>query len=629
MSEARLRWVGIVTLGAITLAFGAVLARVTQLQLAPSERLEAFINDRTIQTSQDAPRGDILDRRGRILSATRMGRRVFIDPARFPSPPDEAIVELAGAIDLSPGEVGERIVPALARSERRLGEGRSPLRYLSVGDVLADSSVDAVRSLDIPGVHLEWRSVRGDIASEYTASLLGKVGIDHDGLLGAEYAFDDDLAPTDGTLRYIHDDKGRALWLQVGSYSAPHKGENIRLSVDLALQTIVQEELWRGMVEADAAGGRAMLADPSTGEILAMADLLREIPDAQDWDISKRDLIDQGVRFEVIREDPNRDIHPSLARNRNVEDAYEPGSTFKPFMWSAVTELGLAEPDEVIDTHGGVWRTPYGRRIEDVHRADELSWHDVLVHSSNVGMVQVTDRMRTEQFRRAISKFGFGRPTRIGLPGEASGLVTDEENWTDYTRTSVAFGYEIAVTPVQMLRAFSIFARSGQLAGTLPNLKLTAIERDGINDEATYRVIPQWVARLAREAMRGVVRNMDTRLQQVGILQSAPRYSMFGKSGTSEVALTQGAGYFNQHTSSFVAAAPVSLPRLAIIVVIDDPGPERISRRQHYGSWVAGPVARRVMERALPYLGVKPDLVEGDESVPMQTIGEDPMALAD
>ncbi|MFG0258124.1 MAG: peptidoglycan D,D-transpeptidase FtsI family protein [Phycisphaerales bacterium JB043] len=629
MSDSRFRWVGVATLASVTLAFGAVIARVSQLQLAPPEQLQAFLSDRSIERVQDAPRGDILDRRGRILSGTRMGRRVFIDPSRFPSPPDDAIVALADAMRLTPGQVGERIVPALARNERRIAQGESPLRYLSVGGVLADASVDAIRSLEIPGVHLEWRSVRSDTSPAFLSALLGKVGIDHDGLLGAEHAFDDQLTPSDGSMRFVHDDKGRALWIQVGSYDPPRKGESIRLSVDLALQTIVQEELWRGMVEADAAGGRAMLADPSTGEILAMSDLLRDIPHAQEWDTSKRALIDQGVRFKVIRDDPNRDIHPSLARNRNVEDSYEPGSTLKPFMWSSVTELGLAQPQEVIDTHGGLWRTPYGRRVEDVHKADELTWHEVLVHSSNVGMVQVTDRMRTEQFIDAISKFGFGRPTGIGLAGEASGLVTSPQDWTDYTRTSVSFGYEIAVTPVQMLRAFSTFAREGQLAGTIPTLRLTATPRGGVNNEPAYRVLPIWVARLAREAMRGVVDNMDRRLRQAGILDSAPRYSMFGKSGTSKIALTQGAGYFQQYASSFVAAAPRVLPRLVVIVVIDDPGPERISKRQHYGSWVSGPVARRIMERALPYLGVRPDLEESDAPVPMQSIGDEPMVLAD
>jgi cell division protein FtsI (penicillin-binding protein 3) len=613
----------------VTLALVAVLARVVQLQLYPSEQLLSFLNDRTMVARQDAPRGDLVDRRGRILTATRMGRRVFIDPDRFPSPPDEAIALLAGAMGMQTQAVGERIVPALARNARRKSGGSSAMRYLSVGTVLPDSAVDTVRSLEIPGVHLEWRSVRENISPVQSAALLGKVGIDHDGLLGAEYAFEKELHPSDGTLAFVHDDRGRALWIQAGSYTAPQKGTDVRLSVDLALQTIAQEELWRGMLEADAAGGRVMLADPSTGEILAMADLLREIPDAAEWDPSKRELLGQGIRFEVLPEDPKRKIHPSLARNRCVEDSYEPGSTFKPFMWSAVTELGLADPDEIIDTHDGVWRTPYGRRIEDVHRASEMSWHDVLVNSSNIGMVQVTDRMKTEEFRSAIKKFGFGRPTGIGLPGEASGLVTRKEDWTKYTRTSVAFGYEIAVTPVQMLRSFSVFARPGQLVGTLPSLRFTAVSREGANDDPAYRVLPIWVAREARDAMQGVVQNMDERLQQAGLLKNPPRYSMFGKSGTSKIALTKGAGYFEQYTSSFVAAAPMVLPRLVVIVVVDDPGPQRIKARQHYGSWVAGPVARRIMERALPYLGIKPDLGEGDVPVPMQMTGDESMVLAD
>jgi cell division protein FtsI (penicillin-binding protein 3) len=318
-------------------------------------------------------------------------------------------------------------------------------------------------------------------------------------------------------------------------------------------------------------------------------------------------MLGSGARFRVLRPDPGREIHPALGRNRCVEDVYEPGSTFKPFMWSAVTEAGLARPDEIIDTEGGMWRTPYGRLIEDVIDRDRQTWREVLLNSSNIGMVKVTDRMTDRQMQLAIRKFGFGARTNVGLPGEAVGLVTDEANWTKYTRTSVAFGYEVAVTPVQMVRAFSAFARADRLAGALPRLRLVAATEREIGADPIVRVIPDWVAHLARESMRGVAENMDNRLLREGILETEPQYSMFGKSGTAEIANPYDRGYFDdQHVSSFIAGAPAEDPRIVVLVVIDDPSPDLVRQRRHFGSWTAGPVVRRITERTLAYMGVAP-----------------------
>lgn len=607
--------VGWSTLVGITLLFLVVLVRVAQLQTSPSTALAAHIDDRVMRRSEIAPRGDLQDRRGRLLAGTRVGRRVFVDPTQFRAPYGDAVLTLAGAVGLPPDIVGTRILSRIEENQRRAAEDRTLIRYVSIGGVLDPGRLDAVEKLKLPGVHLERRSVRESPAGPVAAAWVGKVGVDHNGLLGAEIAFDEELKPANGELEFVHDARGRALWIEAGGYVAPRRGEDLRLSVDLAIQQIAADELERGVEEADAAGGRAVVLDPATGEILAMCDVIRDVPGLlkprqRSAGRQPAEDIEPGARYAVIRPDPGRRIHPALGRNRCVEDAYEPGSTFKPFMWSTVTRLGLAKPDEVFDTEGGRWRTPYGRPLADVVHKDSQSWMEVLINSSNIGMVKGVSRLTEQQARDAIVSLGFGRRTGIDLPGESAGMVTSQQHWSKYTQTSVSMGYEVAVTPVQMVRGFSAFARNGRLAGTLPELRVTAIgpeEADG--SLRVTRVIPDWTALLAREAMRHVGENLDARLIAGKKVDAPPKYDMFGKSGTANVARPDGHGYFReQYRSSFIAGAPFENPRIVVLVVMDDPGPERVRARTHYGSAVAGPVVRRVVERVLGYMGVPPTM---------------------
>jgi len=422
---------------------------------------------------------------------------------------------------------------------------------------------------------------------------------------------------------YVRDASRRPLWIEPGTWQPAEAGGDVRLSIDLELQRIALEELHRGIIEADAAGGRLVMSDPRTGEIVAIADLVREVPGLLAYPFQPKDSpksedppLPVG-RYDTIMEGNGRQIHPALAKNRCVEDLYEPGSAFKPFVWSLATELGAAKPDDVIDTEGGYWRTPYGRRIEDVTRRDEMTWREVLVNSSNIGMVKVTSRLEYDQVRDKILELGFGRPTRIGLPGESAGLVQSLSNWSDYTQTSVAFGHEVGVTPVQMLRAFGVFARDGELAGTMTDLWMT-----GAMDEdlaIAKRIFRPETAALVRGALVEVAAKAEKALERT-TGETGWRYRMFGKSGTADAPIGPppkgyrypkgGGGYFeDQYNSSFIAGAPVESPRLTIVVVIDDPGPEAVYKHRHYGSRVAAPVVRRVLERSLRYLGVEPSPV--------------------
>lgn len=599
--------VGTITAWAITLAMLVVVGRVVQLEAFPSDNLRAIAAQHTGRWDSQASRGDIVDRRGRLIATTTSGERLFIDPARFPKDRDAAMEAVAQASGIEPGVIAERLLPRLLENLKRLDAGEPLIRYVSVGGILTPDRAEGVRRLGLEGVHLERRPVRLTPSGDVAAAIVGKVGIDDNGLLGAERAFETRLQPGAGSLAFIHDARGRPMWIESGANAKARSGEPVALSIDLVIQELAIEELRRGVEDADAAGGRAIVLDPITGEILAMADVVRDVPGVIPFDPKLvTDAYEHGVRFRVIPDDAGRAVHPAMARNRCVEDAYEPGSTFKPFIWSSTVELGLADPAEVLPTHGGRWTTAYGRPLEDVTPKEKLSVSDVLVFSSNIGMSQLVDRMSFTQARSAIKKFGFGNRTEIGLPGESVGIVTSGKDWSKYTQTSVAMGYEVAVTPVQMVRAFAAFARTGELAGVMPELTLTAVDHNK-PQAFRHRVLAPGVVEAARCAMGGVAARLDEKLDREGRLETAPAHAMFGKSGTAKQFRPDGKGYFErQYVSSFIAGAPIDRPRLVVLVVIDDPGPALIAQKQHYGSAVAGPVVRRIVERALPYLGVAP-----------------------
>jgi len=506
-------------------------------------------------------------------------------------------------------------------------------RYVPIGGVLEDERLDVVRALKIPGVHLEARQVRTMNADDIAGSLVGKVGFGDKGLMASEKLLDSPLRARSGSFTYTADVKGNPLWVEPNAYTPPVRGKDIALSIDLEVQRIVEEELDRGVVEADAAGGRAVMMDPATGEILAMVDIMRDVPGVRDYDwktpLRKDEPPVPGQRWRIIREDAPRATNPALGRNRCVEDVYEPGSTFKAFMWAAVTELQLAKPKEVMNTYGGTYKVPYGARwVRDVHGHATQTWQEVLVNSSNIGMTIGCARMSFQQHFDAIRKFGFGSRPHTGLPGETAGIVTPLKDWTNWTQTSCSYGYQVGVTPVQVARAFCAFSRTGEENGVVPPARFLA-ESNGLpTDDRPRRAVPRWTADITRETLRGVTASLDRKLASKQVPEKGWKYELYGKSGTAQAPVGQapmdengnrlklpkgGDGYFPQYNASFVAGGPVEAPRLVMIVVIDDPGPDLVRRKEHRGASVAGPVVRRAMERALTYLGVPPSAPLSDE----------------
>jgi cell division protein FtsI/penicillin-binding protein 2 len=688
-----------VTAGGLTLLLAVLLARVVQLQIAPGEQLQEQMSDRVTSIRDLASRGDFLYRQGQPAAVTRFGYRVVVDPTILKREAlDASIVQLSRAINVDAELIGREILTTISSNDAilamypppvkeasglrglLLGNSKSangagevspdldnqfldtlpqkPARFVVLGEILTDEQVAKVRALKIAGVSLEQREIREYPSGTIAGSIVGLAGAEPQWGVGAERRLSSELEGSDGSVSYTRDAAGKPLWMERGQVKPAQPGHDIRLSIDIELQRLAYQELMRGVEDADAAGGRCIVLDPLTGEVLAMVDIVRDLPGltpfawpdnpkatpeekaaaaAHDakmaaWKAkeSKR-LLSLGMkpqefrghpRYIVMADDPGRAVSPAMARNRCIEDVYEPGSTFKAFVWSVITELGVMKPGEIVNTEGGTWRTSFGRYIEDVREARTMTWAEVLVHSSNIGMIKGSLKLTSQQMRDICVRFGFGKKTGIELPGEASGIVTPLKAWSVLTQSSVAHGYEIAVTPIQMARAFCAFARPGELSGTLPQVQLRAVVPAGGNRASLqdfqrgviYRVIPSDVANFTRDVMSRVAEAAESKMKDTPV--GGWRYTMFGKSGTAEITLSsppkgkmkpKGKGYFDdQYNSSFIAAGPTEAPRLVVLVVIDDPGPRRIAARQHYGSWVAAPVVRRVMERSLTYLGTPP-----------------------
>lgn len=647
LAAGRVRWVA-PALGAVSSAmFLVIVVRVALLQAMPPPQIIPVLEGRERQHTIGVPRADVLDRRGRPMAVSRYVHRVFFDPVEVAQQLEKGritIDELAAAMAWMTGEsdfdIDRRIQIALGenRDRRRAieaagddpPEGEEPrplIRYVRVGGYLDDHRLAIVRAHPLPGIHLEREAIRDRVGGDLAASIVGKVGSEPKYSEGLERTMRERLEGEPGEITYTHDARGRPLWIARGAARTPEPAAPLHLSLDLEIQRIARAELSRAVEDADAAGGMVIVLDPATGEVLAMADVLREVENEPypwaDARVPKSEWprVDLFRRFEFVRPDPLGERDPAIARNRVVEDAYEPGSTFKAFVWAALTDAHPELLDRVFEPAPGGVTFINGRRLSDVRANGRQTWPEVLVNSSNIGMATAAQEFTPGEFRAALQRFGVGEPPRVGLPDEAHGTLRSLKEWNSYTHVSIAFGQEVTTSVAQVARAYCAFARNGNEAGTVPSLRLSAVGVDGVQGLVARRAVSPEAALATRAVMVEIAENLDQKMRG-----EAPfAYNMFGKSGTAQVApertepwhrRPRGArGYLErQYVSSFVGGAPLERPRVVVMVSIEDPGPETIRRNRYYGSSVAGPAVRRIVEQVLPYLGVEPDRVSADAS---------------
>ncbi len=546
--------------GLCTLGLVGVMVRVATLRLMPQPPLVAEASKRFSSNVLHARRGTIADRCGRPLAVTRYGYKLFVDPGIIE---DFSVfsAHLAHALDANPAAIDQRI----GRNADR--------RYVVINKLLSEQHARAVRDLNLRGAALDPRPVRHYAAGNLAGQVVGFVGDEHRGMDGAEFAFDQRLRGETGRLRYLRDASRRVLWVDENDYRPPDHGEDVRLSIDLVIQQIAQQELLQTVEKHSPKTAEAVVLHARSGQVLAMVN----------WPFY--DPNDRG------------NTPPAMRRNRCVTDPYEPGSIFKPFVHAAATAAGVAHPNDRIDTTtSGAWRTDFGRLLHDASPHGMLTWDEVLIKSSNIGMGKIGLKLGSRRMREALRKFGFGSETACGLPGESPGIVNPLRQWNKYSQTSVPMGQEIAVTPLQMARAFTAFANGGRI------VQPSVLAADALNPRYSPALDPA-IADHTRYVMRRVV------AEGTGRKANSKLYQVFGKTGTAQVPAPDRRGYLPRtYTGSFICGAPLANPQIVVIVVVHQPDPDT----GYYGGIVAAPVAKRIIERTLPYLGIPCDVPNPD-----------------
>jgi cell division protein FtsI/penicillin-binding protein 2 len=410
----------------------------------------------------------------------------------------------------------------------------------------------------------------------------------YEGVDGMEHQLNDMLKGIDGRMYVTKDAARHTLLIQDQTYTPADNGRSVWLTINSVVQGIAEEQLQQAVEEHGALSGTAVVMDPFSGRIVAIANY----PFFDPAHFSQAD--------------------PDSRRDRAVTDPYEPGSIFKPFVLAWALEKHIVKPTDVIDCHGGMFHDPTGRLVRDTHGYGLLSVSDILVKSSNVGMTQIGWKMGIPTLHEAVTRFGFGQRTGVELPGDQKGLVKPLSQWNKGTLTSVSFGYEVAATPLQLVRAFATFANGGYLV--TPRVISAVEEMPGKvvpwSDVGRMPVQQQIISTQTCDTMRNIMAEV---LGPRGTARSATSkiYRMYGKTGTAHVAAgshgQEGHGYGDKdYDSSFLVGGPMASPRLVAIVTLHKPD----LKNGYYGGTVAAPAAVAILERSLMYMQVPGDAAE-------------------
>ena len=552
-----------------------VVGRLIQIQLV---RHDHYMNralrqqERTLSLSP--VRGSIIDANGRVLAESISAESIYADPQSIGN--RRAVAKSIASVP------GIGLTAAEIESKLKTNSGFAWIARQVPLEVAA-----AVRARRIPGVDFVEEHRRSYPRVSLAANVIGYTGMDGEGLAGIEHSLDRSVRGRAGKVTILRDAR-RGMYLVGGEGpNRPANGDNVVLTLDSVVQFIAERALASAAQKYRAAGGSVIVMDPRTGDVLAMAS----------WPTF----------------DPNRfrESADTAWRNRAVQDLYEPGSTFKIITAAAGLEEGIVTPSQIIDcNNGSIEIANVSIREHGGNRYNMMTFEDVLVHSSNVGTIKIGLLLGQRRFHDYIRRFGFGSRTGVALPGEAVGLVRPTQKWSMLSNASMSIGQEIAVTPLQLLRAVSAVANNGMLVE--PRIVDRIVDGDGnlilrAERKPGKRVISEKTAALLNEILKSVV------LRGTGENAALAEHMVAGKTGTAQKAGR--GGYSDKVVASFVGYVPADRPRIAMIVVIDDP------KGAQYGGTVAAPVFREVAEASLRYLGVPP-------SVPSRSFPLQPQVLA-
>jgi cell division protein FtsI (penicillin-binding protein 3) len=541
----------ILLIGLMLSGFLLLVARSAQLQLLDHEFLQGQADARHLRVVQvPAHRGMITDRNGEPLAISTPVQSVWANPREL----------VASRNDLA--QVARLLGLKTEQLQRLLGQ-RKDREFVYLRRHLAPDKAQQVMALDVPGIYLQQEYRRYYPAGEVAAHLIGFTDVDDQGQEGLELAYDNWLSGEPGAKRVVKDGR-RHIVENLENIRSASPGKTLALSIDRRIQYLAYRELKAAVHQHRARSGSIVVLDNRSGEVLALANQPAFNPNNR-----KR-------------------LKANRLRNRAMTDVFEPGSTMKPFLIAAALESGRYIAATRINTSPGLFQVGT-HTIHDMHDYGVLDLTGVIRKSSNVAASKIALALDPEDIWDGYSEAGFGIATASGFPGEADGYLADYNRWRDIERATLAYGYGLSATNIQLAQAYSVFANDGY------RVPVTLLRRQDNNVKA-QQVFSPVIARSVRHMMETVVTTDGT-----APLAAVNGYRVAGKTGT--VHKSQAGGYADdRYLSLFAGMAPASDPRLVIVVVLNEP-----SNGKHFGGQVAGPVFSKVMAGALRLLNIAPD----------------------
>ncbi len=540
--------------------FVIIVGRMFQLQVLEKEHLyKLAAQQHHAQIPFGAKRGTVYDRKGNELAVSVEVDSVCADPRRMVEA-ERTANEVASVLQIDREELKRRF------------KSRRPFEWIQRR--VSPKEVEQVKAIGLPSIYFIKENQRFYPNSRLAAHVIGFVGFDSKGLEGVEFQYDALLNGQSHVLTVARDAHGREIAMGEAPFEKEDHSRNVFLTLDKHIQHVAEKELGRSVEKWGAKGGMIIAMDPMTGKILAMASYPFFNPN-------------QFIQY-----------RSRCWKNRAICDSFEPGSLFKIFLVAAALEEKVVRPSDSFFCENGAYKV-YDRTIHDHSNYGWLTLQQIIKFSSNIGASKVGEKMGKEDFYRYIGAFGFGEKTRIGLPGEARGIVHHPRYWPPVALDTISFGQGISVTGIQLVTALSAIANGGSLMKPYVVDRMTDEKGEVVQSfqpEVVRRVISEDTARKVTALLKATTETGGT-----GEGAVPAGYDVAGKTGTAQKADTFSGGYSEErYTSAFMGFAPADEPKIVLLVVIDEP------QGANYGGVVAAPVFKAIMEKVLPYLDVLP-----------------------
>lgn len=566
---------------AFMVVFSGLMVACFWVQVVKSDYWQSYGESQYLRTEEkEGKRGNIMDRNNNMLAMSEPFARIEAEPIQF----GKVVARYKSAEDLN--DLEQRIEQLALGLKMNVGELKEILyssrSYVVLAQGLQPQLAESILSKPLPAVRIKEYQSRIYPTGEVSAQIVGvmskkkrNMGEDSRGSIysgedGLELIYEPSLKSVSGTAKFVRDPSGRTL--EPRDFVKPVDGKSINISLDVRIQQYAYKALSDMIKHTKARDGAVVVMDTLSGEILAM------------------------VGYPSYDPKNRESINLLNLRNIALTDIFEPGSTMKPFFASLALENNLVQPTTMFDVLGGQI-TISGHTIKDTHKSPRgtlMSVKDIIAHSSNVGIIKVSERLERKEMWEMLDQLGFGKSLPFSLPGTVSGRFNDYRRWQTLDKATITFGSTLSANLMQIVRAYSVFARDGEVIQ--PTLEYSPIAARG------KKVFSSKTIKMMNAILEASVNQGSGKLAQV------PGFRVAGKTGTAKKFIN--GVYADKYISTFVGFAPVSQPRLLIAVMVNEPSAK--TSTGYYGGAVAAPVFAQVMGHALRLLGIKPDRFQDD-----------------